>query len=187
MNKELEIVRDYLNKIRQENSPDLDLIENRRKNMRLKNFDREEQVRKIESENIEKFNELGIIDLFRGIAEEKLVIQDDSLKRLSGITKAEFKMGRHFKKISLLFDNYRGNQLSPFELGNRITISLPFNNGINIHGFSFGEKIFRERLSFENKNLPQIKEEIALNVARFIGGLQAYSKNDEKRENLNDL
>lgn len=178
MSKELEIIKEYLGNIRQ-SSPDFELIKTRREKIDLKNFGIEDRNRRIEIENIEKFNELGITTLFREISEEKLVIQDDSLKRISGITKAEYKMGRHYKKISLLFDNYKGNEFSQFEFGNRITISLPFNNGINIHGFSFGERIARERINFENKNRDEIKEEIALSVAKFIVELQGYSSKKE--------
>lgn len=175
MSKEIEIIKEYLNQVRQK-SPDFELIKIRREKVDQENFGIEKRNRKIEEENINKFNELGIINLFREISDEKLVIQDDSLKKLSGITKAEYKFGRHFKKISLLFDNYKGSEISRSEFGNRITVSLPFNNGINIHGFNCGERITRERIEFEGKNNEEIKAKIALTTAKFIAELQGYTQ-----------
>lgn len=187
MSKESEIVENYLKEIRSTKKINDEELKVRKERKKKKDKKLDEIYGEIKNKHMEEFERLGIFDLFRNIAESKIIIQGNDYKWMGAIEKATYTFDRHVKKISLLFDKHKGGRHDESELGHRINISLPFKNGINIHGFEDGERIIRERIEFAGKNNEEIKAEIALTTARFIGELQGYSSLVSKRTSLDKV
>lgn len=164
MTKEVERLAEHYENIKKEQHPDAVLIQSRKKETRSSYNAISERNRKREAENFSKFEEYGISEMFRTIIEKKSVIQDDSLKYYAGIEQAKYEYDRHYKKCTLVFDKN----------SHKITISLPFKNGLNIHGFEDGQRIVRNRIDFADKNNEQVRQEIAVTVFEQIATLQGY-------------
>ena len=184
MGIESERIVQYIKDIRQSQEVDILEMVRRRENKKNKDRIKEEIHGETRNRNLKEFQKLGITQLLQEIIDSNIIFQDDSLKERFGIDKASYNFDRDVKKIHLFFDGHKGNRHLESEFGHRVTLSVPFHEGINIHGYEDGEEIIRKRVDFGYKTNEEIRTEISATITEQIVTLQGYKYNRVDFESL---